>query len=180
MSDMDYEDWIDLPVVKRRPRAVCPDCGEWIPLRNDGTFQIHTNKSDPYGRDEHRQFCTNDKHSSNRETTNMATTPGQREGADAIERRIERLQRELVRLELLPKDDYENGSVISFDKSFGRSIVYSYVAIKANDKWFISGRARGTDREPNAFSWDSLLEFVASRESEMPEIWYVSEWSKAE
>ena len=91
--------------------------------------------------------------------------------ADIIARRIARLQEQLDYLESLPEDDFDNGAVISFTKKFRGNVEYTYVALKAGNRWWLSGT-----RQAGVHSWDELIRFIAHDEIEMPDIFYVTEW----
>lgn len=42
----------------KRPREVCPDCGQTVPLCKDGTPVVHTVGQGPYAPGESRPTCT--------------------------------------------------------------------------------------------------------------------------
>lgn len=62
------------------------------------------------------------------------------------------------KIESLPEDNFENGVIVNFTKRFGRNhggIEYEYVALKARDKWYVTGR-----QLPYPITWSELLEFI--------------------
>ncbi len=73
----------------------------------------------------------------------------------ALHRLIAKYQSELA-VELAPKDTHWNGTVIMFSKRFGTSKWYSYAAIKADHKWYVTG-TRGN----SVYSWCELLDFAS-------------------
>lgn len=90
------------------------------------------------------------------------------------ERNTEAARAELERVLMRPVDDFEEGSIVTFQKGFGRSYMYTYCAIKAGGKWWMSGLKRPTA----GTSWDVLLDFIESSETEMPIIRYMTEWKE--
>lgn len=74
-----------------------------------------------------------------------------------IRREMDRLARELSRLESLPDGDaMPNGTVLAVALRFtggGRS--YQYVGLKVADLWYFTGRG------PHRASWDEVAEWLA-------------------
>lgn len=91
---------------------------------------------------------------------------------DRLERELARLESELARLESLPKEpDYGDEPVLLFwQKQFGGAgLTYSYAALKiAADRWVVTGRS---GNRPGTFTWEELLDFIASGSHEMPVVW---------
>lgn len=94
-----------------------------------------------------------------------------------IEARMRALEAERAQLDRYGEDIYDEGDVIKFVKSFkivrrGNEYVtsefiatksfastrdFTYVALKADGKWFMTGRR---DNEGRGMPWDSLVEFM--------------------
>lgn len=100
---------------------------------------------------------------------------------DSIERRrisaqrtIERAERELARLESLPKEPTladDPNPIIYFVKSFGGSREYDYAALKAGDgKWYTTG-----PRSPKGYTWAELVDWMFS-EGDEPVIMIGTKW----
>lgn len=120
---------------------------------------------------------------------------GQRVALARIERERRRLAIEEARILARPEeptgdraeDGDADGPVVFFRKTFGdRSIPnyggYQYAAVRTQTqksaRWFLTGpRAK---RE--AMTWDELLDFVVSRETDEapPKIWVATEWNEVE
>lgn len=81
-------------------------------------------------------------------------------------------------LDAVGKDDFEDGAVIMFQKTFGRTggSAYTYVGTRIKGKWYIT-----TNRilDGSAVSWEKLWDFIMQRERVVPQIWYVTEWAEA-
>ena len=73
----------------------------------------------------------------------------------AINQEIDRLARKRAQLEYLGQDEYEDGEVLAFDKTFGGTQIYSYAAIKAAGLWYLTGRTS------HGISWEELCEFLS-------------------
>jgi hypothetical protein len=77
-----------------------------------------------------------------------------REEIEAHYKRAADLEARLARYETLPKDEYDNGSVVVFEKKFTKSgITYTYAAVKGGGFWFLSG-------ESNRRTWEGMLDFI--------------------
>lgn len=95
--------------------------------------------------------------------------------------RAKALEAEALKLEIRSVDNFNNGSVISFTKKFD-GIEYIYVAIKANNYWYMAGNK--TYRYGDAWDvnniyrnwddWDSLMEFAYGHGNE-PKFHYVGD-----
>lgn len=156
----------------RHPRAVCPGCGQLTPLNKDGKFRIHTVKSGAFSNDEIRDFCQ-------QKTPEVKVAANQK---DVLRRRLQNIEDELAKLEALPDDDFEEGSVISFDKTFDVAAptirrsesTYTYIAVKVGVRWYTTRRDEARDGR----SWEDLIEFILLHESTVPDIYYVSAWER--
>lgn len=76
---------------------------------------------------------------------------------DDIARRLDEvaaLEAALLRYESLPKDDFDNGAVVVFEKKFNsKGITYTYACVKGGGYWFVSG-------DTNRRTWESLLDYI--------------------
>ena len=99
--------------------------------------------------------------------------------ASALTTRIEALEAELARCKMaLAKADLPDEPIfdpgmgpkfITFQKRFGRSSgrFYTYAAVAPySNRWFITGR-RFADFTDQGMSWDRLMEFMVSDETEI-------------
>lgn len=116
---------------------------------------------------------------------------GQRVALARIERERRRLAVEEARILARPEEpaptDDGDGPVIYFRKTFGDRAVpnyggYQYAAVRTqtpkSKRWFLTG-----PRSPHeAMTWDELLDFVVSRETDEapPKIWVATEWNEVE
>lgn len=75
----------------------------------------------------------------------------------SVDAQIDRLIARRALLETMPEDDFEIGSVVTFEKHFSRQPVrtYNYAAIKAPGGWYTTG-----PHNPGPFSWDKLLAWL--------------------
>lgn len=93
--------------------------------------------------------------------TMAQSTVDQQIKAKLEERRVEReVTARLALVDGFGEDTYDNGTVITFEKKFtGVKDVYTYAAIKRDDKWFSTGHdcVSGT-----TFTWDTLVEFLVT------------------
>lgn len=72
---------------------------------------------------------------------------------ELIQKQIDHLYEEIRKLDAYPEDDLPDGSIISFDKTFGLHInVYNYAAIKVEGLWYLTGT-----KSPKAYTWDELV-----------------------
>lgn len=77
-----------------------------------------------------------------------------RDKSDALRDEIDRLQEKLDRYESLPKDEYDNGAVVVFEKKFNKTgIKYTYACVKGAGFWFITG-------DTNRRTWEGLLDYL--------------------
>ena len=74
---------------------------------------------------------------------------------NVVRSRIEALENELAELQRFGEDIYENGEVLIFSGSFNSGTNYSYAALKADGRWFLTG----SRNENQYLSWDSLISF---------------------
>lgn len=83
---------------------------------------------------------------------------------------------ERARIAAFPIDNFEDGNVISFEKSYGSTTgkIYTYIALKANGRWWCSG----SKRLIHAASWETLCEFMDHNEFEMPAIFVATSWGE--
>lgn len=80
---------------------------------------------------------------------------------------VDNLWNEFDRVAVLPEDDFEDGAVIQFEKTF-TSGTYQYAAIKAKGLWYTTGPL-----SPKAYTWDRLIDFIGSNT-----IWFVTEYEE--
>lgn len=78
-----------------------------------------------------------------------------------IKAELGRLQKELHSLQRFGEDNYEDESVIRFDKRFRENYldperVWAFVAIKAKGYWYLSGPKMGGQK----FTWDELVQWM--------------------
>lgn len=84
-----------------------------------------------------------------------------RDRSDVIREDIERrlaevadLEARLERYASLPKDEYDNGAVVVFEKKFGPAgITYTYACVKGGGFWFVSG-------DTNRRTWEGLIDHI--------------------
>lgn len=90
-----------------------------------------------------------------------------------LQTQIEALQLELARVSSLPEDDFDNHAVIMFEKQYvGQGRSYTYVALKAGAKWYMTGRNRGLF----AMTWEELTDFIGDFDA--ADVWYATEWER--
>ena len=77
---------------------------------------------------------------------------------EALREEAHRLLAEARKIESLPVDDFEDGNVITFTKTFGGR-EYDYAAIKTQGGWYRTGRVFA-GRQPHNLSWRELLDFI--------------------
>lgn len=104
---------------------------------------------------------------------------------DAIQRQIRALSLELARIEAQPNDDFDNGAVITFVKTFSAQDEYTrrtrggahgpftYAAVKAGGKWYVTGGSG-----PQRATWTTLWDFIGKDELDAPVVHFVSEWTE--
>jgi hypothetical protein len=86
--------------------------------------------------------------------TNLERLAAERE---RIEARLAAVDNQMATLAAMPQDDFDDGNVVCFEKSFGGSYFYSYAAIKWDGLWYTTG-----PRSPKAYTWDRLVEWMQS------------------
>lgn len=97
----------------------------------------------------------------------MAATDRRLSAASAKERAAARLLEEATRLRdlaaRLPVDDFADGEVITFKRTFpgDPDKVYSYAAIKVDGRWYLTGR------NAQVFTWHELLDWLGSHVIEL-------------
>jgi hypothetical protein len=78
---------------------------------------------------------------------------------EIIEKRIADLEREAAELKRFGPDIYEDGEVLVFSTRFGKAkgegTKYSFAALKAGGRWYLTGPMYGG----RAYSWDDLVSF---------------------
>jgi len=70
-------------------------------------------------------------------------------------------------------DDWEEGTVIRFDKVFtygGKT--YAYAMLKAGGLWYSTG-----PRAPKAFTWEEMIAWLLEGPHATTEMWVVSEYT---
>lgn len=91
---------------------------------------------------------------------------------EMLEAAVARNLEELARLDALDLSKLKDGSVIRFDKEFGRgSRRYTYVAIKVEGRWFTSGSGvcRATD--------DAMAGWILTNGIKNVKVQVASKWS---
>lgn len=71
-------------------------------------------------------------------------------------REAARISAELTKLEKMPKDVYENGTILAFEKTFNGK-KYDYAVIKCNGLWYTTGTKR-----QSGYTWQELLKFLSN------------------
>lgn len=90
-------------------------------------------------------------HTAGLEEPNMAA----KDRKDIIRARMEQLEAELVELEAFGEDDFDENTVLVFDMKFpNHEVVFTYVALKKENAWFVTGRSNS-----NYWSWSQLVNF---------------------
>lgn len=99
--------------------------------------------------------------------TKMQTREQLRYASDAMTRQLAETEKKLQWLESFPEDDFEDGSVITFDKSYESEYDYKvnddegkwykYAAIKADGRWYLSGPKNGGITK----DWEALVLFMS-------------------
>jgi hypothetical protein len=83
-----------------------------------------------------------------------------------------------IALEQQREDPFVADDVITFIKLFGKdpndplTKKYTYVGIKKNGSWWMSGRSSGP------ITWEQLWEYINKDEKITPTIWCVTEWEE--
>jgi len=73
---------------------------------------------------------------------------------EVIQSRIRELEAELAQRRRYGADTYDDGTVLSWGKTFSSSdAVFHYAAVKVGDRWYVTGAAGGK----NAITWDRLV-----------------------
>jgi hypothetical protein len=108
--------------------------------------------------------------------TSGAIRPKKETEMDRLDRKINAVENELVallerkeRITEIGEDVYENESVLMWNRKFtGSRKAYTYIAVKADDVWYVTG-----SRQPNrSYTWDDLVEeHLVNTES----VWVVTE-----
>jgi hypothetical protein len=95
-----------------------------------------------------------------------------------LRRQLEVLSREIERLEAMPEDVYELGTVLTWQRTFAEGgKAYTYAAVKFVDGYAVGGHNRGlerwaiTGRTSRFLSWESLWENHLSRADEGTVFW---------
>lgn len=95
-----------------------------------------------------------------------------------IDREIEALEREKLRLLTQPEDIYQDGDVVWFTKQFGGGGTrYTYAAVKVAGRWYVTQRGDSFRRGfgEDCKTWECLLEFVGDGE-----LWAATEWERVQ
>lgn len=66
------------------------------------------------------------------------------------------LERKTAAFDALGADTFENGDIVAFTKQW-TTLVCTYAAIKANDRWYVTGM-----RAPNNVTWDNFKLWLVS------------------
>lgn len=75
---------------------------------------------------------------------------------EVITAELARLQDELATRSKFGEDYYVEGTVLKFKADYNGDKSYTFAAIKAADKWYLTGR------ESMAYSWSQLVDFFIS------------------
>lgn len=88
-------------------------------------------------------------------------------------RNVEKIQAKLEALDKFGEDEFTEGTVLTFDKTFDGMKYYPYAAIKARDgvTWYTTG----SGRYPNKFDWDGLVDFMSSG---VKAVWVSIQWER--
>lgn len=85
----------------------------------------------------------------------------------------ERIEEQIVKELAKPVDDFDEGHVIQFKRSYERNgRLYDFAAIKIGQQWYLTKSSYSAVRSP--LSWDELLDFIGDNE-----VWYATEWERA-
>lgn len=79
---------------------------------------------------------------------------------EVIQSRIAELEAELAQRRRYGRDTYEDGTVLSWEKTYEDMIdqVFRYAAIKAGDVWYVTGSKASSVR----YTWDKLIQLWVS------------------
>jgi len=94
--------------------------------------------------------------------------------------RLEKIESRPLEPEFLEGEDVPQ--VVWFRRNFQTgTLIYTYAAVKAAGYWYISGRVEAMQRR----TWDQLMDWLyasydSGRSNFEPEVWYASEWQRAE
>lgn len=95
-----------------------------------------------------------------------------------LEARLAQAYEEEAKKEAVSKwasdDDWPEETVILFKRKFkGNGHEYTYAALKAGDRWYVTGRSQSGYR---VTLWDLAWSFLAPAMEETGEVWVASEW----
>lgn len=89
------------------------------------------------------------------------------ERIDVLKSQLRQLQEEMAILERFPKDNFDDGTIISFERVFRRRwedvkdnpnvVKHHYAAIKTNGYWYVTGRH---NEAPQGGTWGQLTEWM--------------------
>lgn len=86
----------------------------------------------------------------------------------------ERVAAKLAVLEQFGDDEYEEGCVLRFNKTFRPGGTdYAYAMIKCNGLWYSTG-----PRAPKGFTWEAMINWLTEGPVATYEIWMVSEYTR--
>lgn len=74
-----------------------------------------------------------------------------------LEATIERATQQLALIETFGEDEYEDGSVLVFDKRLDNGRTYSYAVIRTNGRWYTTGPRMGN----TPLTWEQLRDWMA-------------------
>ena len=63
---------------------------------------------------------------------------------EVIQERIAELENELSQLNKIPNDEFEDKTVIAWERKYAADVTYTYVALKVHGRWWITGRNAST------------------------------------
>lgn len=88
-----------------------------------------------------------------------------------LEAHASRIMDEIEKLGVLGEDVYEDDNVLSIKYNHGGGTDYTYIALKAGGKWYLSGY-----QNQGPMSWDKMLEFFTH--GEIIGMWVVTSWER--
>ena len=96
---------------------------------------------------------------------------------DNLLKQQERLQARIEKLLDRPQepatDDPDGANVVWFKVKFPGSRNYTYAAVQAGGRWYLTGGQGGTGR-----TWEQLLDYFEDRNAEIGDIWQAASWDE--
>lgn len=92
--------------------------------------------------------------------------------AERLAREQDEVNQRLRFIERIGDDTYEDGAVISFDKTHdSNGFTYTYIALKTPAGWYVTGAGAGGVAHP----WERIVEFMQNR-STVEHVWLVTDY----